>query len=316
LARASFGLANRLNRVKPVRGLIEAVGGIHRDKLLPEFAASTFEQRVRRRGRLRSAPPAEAVLFQTCYVQNNEPEIGLDALWVLEHNGVDVGCVSDLACCGMPAWEHGDLATLRRNARRNLDRLMPFVDSGSKVLAVNPTCSMMLRREYPELLEGEDRQRARALAAAVRDPCEYLWSIRKEPRFRTEFASSPGKIAYHAPCHLRAQGVGFKGRDLLRLIPGASVSTVMECSAHDGTYAMKAECYESSCRIGKRAFDGMRSAEAGVWSTECPLAAIQLQQHAGRKPLHPLSVLARAYRGDPFEATVARLNEEKDDESS
>ena len=42
-----------------------------------------------------------------------------------------------------------------------------------------------------------------------------------EPRFNTDFRSTPGsKVAYHAPCHLRAQGVGFKGRDLLRKIPG------------------------------------------------------------------------------------------------
>ncbi|GIT09153.1 MAG: hypothetical protein CM1200mP30_27830 [Pseudomonadota bacterium] len=26
------------------------------------------------------------------------------------------------------------------------------------------------------------------------------------------------KISYHAPCHLRAQGIGFKGRDLIKKI--------------------------------------------------------------------------------------------------
>ena len=34
-------------------------------------------------------PGGEAVLFQTCFVQHNEPEVGKDALFVLRQNGVD-----------------------------------------------------------------------------------------------------------------------------------------------------------------------------------------------------------------------------------
>jgi len=76
---------------------------------------------------------------------------------------------------------------------------------------------------------------------------------------------------------------------------------VMECCGHDGTYAMTVEGFEPSQRIGKRAFDGMRAAEAKVWATDCPLAALQFAQHAGRKPLHPLAILARATRPHGFE---------------
>ena len=97
---------------------------------------------------------------------------------------------------------------------------------------------MMLRQEWPELLEGEDRERAQRLSESVMDVGEFLWSLRKEERFNTDFKSSPGvEVAYHAPCHLRAQRVGFKGRDLLRKIPGVKPKTVMECCGHDGTYA-------------------------------------------------------------------------------
>ena len=44
----------------------------------------------------------------------------------------------------------------------------------------------------------------------------------------------------------------------------------------------------------------MRAADAATWVTDCPLAAIQIEQNAGTKPLHPMSLLARAYRGDAF----------------
>jgi glycerol-3-phosphate dehydrogenase subunit C len=305
LARLSFGLANRANHLSAARWAMEKFGGIHHEKLLPDFSRDTFEQRAKRAGFLRVAPPAEVVLFQTCFVQHNDPGIGEDVLFVLQRNQVDVGCVTGLRCCGMPAWEHGDLATLRANARHNLDLLMPFVESGAKVLVINPTCSMMMRREYPELLPAADRDRATKLAAAVQDPCEYLWSIRGERRFSREFKSTPaGPVAYHAPCHLRAQAVGFKGRDLLRLIPGVTPAMVMECCGHNGTFAMKTEGFEPSRRLGQRAFDAMKNAGAQVWATECPLAALQFQQHAGTKPQHPLSILARAYREDGFATRV------------
>ena len=307
LARASFGMANVANRSKAHRWLLEKALGIHRDKLLPEFAPKTFESWARRTGRIAREPGCEAVLFQTCYVQNNEPQIGRDTLEVLEKNGVATGCVEGLQCCGMPAWERGDLDAVRRQAKANLALLTPFVRAGAKVLAINPTCSMMMRREHPTLLEPADRPAATALAAAVMDPSEFLWSIRDQPRFSTDFRSTPGgKVAYHAPCHLRAQAVGFKGRDLIGKIPGVKPAMVMECCGHDGTYAMTVDGFEPSVRIGRKAFEGMQEAETEIWATDCPLAALQFAQHAGVRPMHPMSVLARAYREDGFAQKIPR----------
>jgi Fe-S oxidoreductase len=305
MARASLGVANVANRLRINRVVLERLLGIHRDKLLPDFAPRTFEAWAARTGRIRREPRGEAVLFQTCYVQHNEPQIGRDTVEVLEKNGVDLACAAGLVCCGMPAWEHGDLETLRAGARTNLRLLLPFVERGARVLAINPTCSMMLRREYPGLVAPEDRAAARHVAARVMDPSEFLWSIRNEPRASRDFRSAPaGPVAYHAPCHLRAQAIGFKGRDLLRRIPGVEPSTVTECSGHDGTYAMTVEGFAPSARIGKKAFDGMKAAGATVWVTDCPLAAIQFHQHAGVRPMHPMTVLARAYRATGFERAL------------
>jgi glycerol-3-phosphate dehydrogenase subunit C len=293
-------LANTANRNKVHRYFFEKVVGVHRDKLLPDFAGETFEKWATKNDKVKDE--GEVVLFQTCYVQNNEPEIGKDTVEVLEQNQVKVACTKGLNCCGMPAWEHGDLKSLQKHAKNNIEKLLPFVEKGAKVLVINPTCAMMLRREYPTLVELKDRVNAEKLAAATMDPSEFLWSIRNEERFNTDIISTPGeKISYHAPCHLRAQSVGFKGRDLLRKILKVTPATTMECCGHDGTYAMTVEGFEPSQRIGKKAFDSMKQEkEAEVWATDCPLAAIQFEQHAGVKPMHPMSILAKAYRGDDF----------------
>ena len=306
-ARASLGAANTLNsRSKIHRQFLEKTLGIHPEKELPSFARQTFEKWATAEGLISGNPAnGEAVLFQTCYVQHNEPEIGIDTVEVLQHNQVDITCEAGLNCCGMPAWESGDLDTMQKKASANLDKLLPHVEAGKKVLAINPTCSMMLRQEYPELVADADRDKAATVAGAVMDPAEFLWSIRKEERFNEDFKSTPGDVSYHAPCHLRAQAVGFKGRDLIRKIPGVTPSTTMECCGHDGTYAMKTEGFEVSVRIGKKAFDGMNAAsDAEVWATDCPLAATQFGQHAGRRPMHPMSILAKAYREDGFPTKV------------
>lgn len=319
MARASLGLVNVANRIGLHRWFMEKVVGIHREKLLPEFASSTFESWANQAGLTSKDPGTEVVLFQTCYVEHNEPQIGKDTVEVLTKNGVEVACQKGLNCCGMPKWEAGDLAGLREKATKNLDLLEPHVDAGAKVVAINPTCAMMLRLEYPELVESKDRARAEKIAAAVRDPGEFLWSIRKEERFNTDFKSTPGEqVAYHAPCHLRAQQKGFKGRDLLKKIPGVKPGSVIECCGHDGTYAMKTEGFVPAARIGKKAFDGMKRADTQdtqIWATDCPLAAIQFEQHAGVKPMHPMSILATAYREGGFSKALPAADENDTDKS-
>ena len=302
-------MANTMNRVAVHRWFLEKIVGIHRDKLLPDFASSTFEKWADDQGLIKEDKNCEVVLFQTCYVQNNEPEIGRDTVDVMQKNKVNLQCEKGLDCCGMPRWESGDIENTQKQAKHNLDMLLPFVEAGAKVVAINPTCSMMLRREYPTLVPLEDRERAKKLAAAVMDPSEYLWSIRNEERFNTDFKSTPGThVGYHAPCHLRAQSIGFKGRDLLRKIPGVIPKTVTECCGHDGTYAMKTEGFEPSIRVGQKAFDGMKDSDSEIWSTDCPLAAIQFQQHAGVKPMHPMTILSRAYREDGFAEKIVKEN--------
>ena len=85
-----------------------------------------------------------------------------------------------------------------------------------------------------------------------------------------------GKIAYHIPCHLRTQNIGYKTRDMLALLPDTQVELVEACSGHNGTWAMKKENFEASLKWGERAFQGIRNAEPDVTCSDCPLAAIQI----------------------------------------
>ena len=304
-------LSNAANRIPAHRILMEKALGIHRDKLLPEFADETFPNWVHRELKGASVTPDgthKVLLFATCFVNWNKPQIGQAAFRVLRHNDCQVAAPG-LGCCGMPALDGGDIDSAKKQARQNVKALLPWIDKGYAVAAINPTCSLMMKTEYPELLDDPaDRalaEGARRVAAATRDLGEYLFERRQAGQFKEDFQSTPaGPVAYHAPCHLRMQNVGFRGRDLMRRVPNVQPRLVAECCGHDGTWAMKTEYFELSLKNGQRAFDGMKDANAEVWTTECPLAAMQFQQACGREPLHPIEVLDRAYRADGFPTPV------------
>ena len=67
---------------------------------------------------------------------------------------------------------------------------------------------------------------------------------------------------------------------------------------------MKQEHFADALAHGQRAFDGMRNAGAKLWTTDCPLAALQFEQACGTPALHPVEVLDRAYRPDGFEQPI------------
>ena len=295
-------LANAASRNTLNRWLMEKMTGIDRHKALPLFAAQRFSTWLARNPK---AVPSEArngraALFYTCVIENNVPHVGKAALEVLTRNRVAV-TIPEQRCCGMPALEQGDVAGAIERARANVAALLPLVRAGHSVIALEPTCSYTLRREYPVLLRTDE---AREIAAAVRDIHEYLWELKNAEKLDRGFASTPGTVGYHVPCHLKAQNIGFRSRDVMRLIPGTTVKLVDACSCHDGTWAMRKGHFPVSLSWGKKAFDGMKDACAAVYVSDCSLAALQFAQALDIHPLHPIEVVALAYRPDGFPTPV------------
>ncbi len=284
-------LVNWVNRTPLLRFLLEKVAGIHRKRVLPPYHRQTFAGWFARHPSMRGAANGRALLFYTCFVNYNAPEVGKAAVAVLERNRVGVLC-PEQRCCGMPYLDGGDIASASANARFNVERLAPFVRQGYAVVVPGPTCSYVLKHEYPLLVEGEE---AKAVAARTYDLCEYLMGLKEEGHLDTGFVKEMGRIAYHLPCHLKAQNIGYKSLDLLKLIPGTTVDLIEGCSGIDGTWGLKQQYFDLSFRVADRLFRGIREAKPDLVVSDCPLAGLQIQQGTGRRPLHPVQVLKEAY---------------------
>ena len=297
LGTATAPIANWANENPLNRQLMHHLVGIHKDKKLPSFASKTLAAQFdAKKIKVKGEPTAKVAYFSTCYVNYNQPEIGTDTLEVLGHNNVDVAFVYE-RCCGMPLWHNGDMDGAIEAAKQNVADLLRPVDDGRTIIATNPTCSQMIRVEYPRLLGTEA---AKKVAAHTTDPIEFLARLAAEGKLKKDFKTGAGNISYHIPCHLRAQNIGYKTRDVLALLPDTTIKVVEECSGHDGTWAMKKENFEASLKWGGRAFQQMSEGNPKVTCSDCPLAAIQIEQGTGKRPLNPMQILAKSYRGEPI----------------
>jgi len=288
----NWALRNRL-----IRRVLETVLGVHRERLFPTFHRQSFLSWFRgiRGANAKSASSSPDIsrvaLFYTCYVNRHDPGIGEAAIKVLGKNGVEVIC-PEQECCGMPYFDIGDLETVRRKAASNLKSLSAAVDAGYKIVAPMPTCSLMLKKEYPDLVPTEE---ARKVAANTLDLCEYLMKLEAQGKLSKDFVSNVGKIVYQVPCHLRDQNIGLKSRDLMKLIPGTEVEVIEKCSGHDGSFGVKKEYYELSLKVGRKAFSAAADSEAEMLASDCPLSGLAMSQATGKKSVHPVQVLQKAY---------------------
>jgi glycerol-3-phosphate dehydrogenase subunit C len=300
--------ANAVNKTKLARSGMNAVLGVHKDAWLPELATKRFRAQAKDAAHT-AAPvvngqrtPGKVAIFATCYINYNEPGIGMDLLKVLTHNDIQFEIVEKEKCCGMPKLELGDLDGVAKNADFNLPVLARCAREGYAILSAIPSCTLMFKQEIPLLMpENAD---AKLVQDAMWDPFEYLIARDKDGLLKKDFKSELGAVSYHIPCHSRVQNVGKKTEEMLKLVPGTSVNTVERCSGHAGTYGVKEQHHKTAMKIGKPVFKAMATNKPNYISSDCQLSGHHIEQGMREAGLlgekapelaHPLTLVRKAY---------------------
>ncbi|MBM3731855.1 MAG: glycerol-3-phosphate dehydrogenase [Acidimicrobiia bacterium] len=305
------GLANWASRRGNAltRPAMAAVLGVHPDADLPTFDSETLEAQAKRLNFARNAdaPAAKAgrkaAVFATCFANYNATAIGRAALEVLAKNGVETELVYP-GCCGMPQLEQGDIARVAEKAKSIAAAFKPWIAKGYDVVALTPSCALMLKFEWPLIVP--DDEDVKTLANATFDASEYVVDIARRHGLAPGLKPLAGEIFLHISCHSRAQNMGQKATEMLRLIPEAKIHVAERCSGHGGSLGVMKETFEVALKVGRPVARQAAERKAAFVVSECPLARDHIVQGAERldaasKPAatarHPIEILARAYGG-------------------
>jgi Fe-S oxidoreductase len=278
-----------------VRKIVEKTSGVSSVRLLPPYAKQRFSTWFKKRATpVLAKKQGSVAVFPTCLVEYQQPGIGQDLVKVFERNGVDCSLVDGAGCCGAPYLHSGDMDGFIKVATKQVKALAAAIRGGKDIVVPQPTCGYILKKDYVDYVGGPD---AELVAAHTYDSSEYLMNLHKaegtelDTNFTGEIAES---ISYHIPCHLRAQNIGLRSRDIMKLT-GAKITLIDQCSGIDGMWGLKAGNEEFSVPIAKKLANKLEAANNQIVAGDCHLANTAIIEQTGIVAQHPLQVVARAY---------------------
>ena len=99
-----------------------------------------------------------------------------------------------------------------------LDALSPYLEAGTPIVGLEPSCLLTLRDEFPAILPGAQ---TKALAERAQLFEEFVESERAAGRFQLPLTPMEGRTALlHGHCHQKAFGTVGAAVKALQLIPG------------------------------------------------------------------------------------------------
>jgi len=184
------------------------------------------------------AKPTEVTLFGTCVVDLFFPEAGLDAIRLLEREGIRVHFPQAQSCCGQPAWTSGYVNEAREVARAQLNLL----DNDLPVVVPSGSCAGMFRQHYREVFaeEPDTLKRVESLAERTFELTEFLLHV---CTVDWQDLGQPTQIALHTSCSARREmNTHLHARELLGKL--ANVERLdhdheSECCGFGGTFSVR-----------------------------------------------------------------------------
>jgi glycerol-3-phosphate dehydrogenase subunit C len=187
---------------------------------------------------------------------------------------------------------NGDFKGAKKMALYNVPSLLNAIRSGSDIIFSSTSCGHMIKHEYSHLLSIPG---AEEVAEHIFDIFEFLRNLKESNGLNTHFKELSLKVAYFAPCHLRALGIGLPALEILRLIPGLKIDNIeVDCCGMGGTFGFKKEKYEISQEIGRDLAEAIDRLNPEIVVTDCEGCRMQIRHLTGLKVLHPIQILRDA----------------------
>lgn len=147
-----------------------------------------------------TSKPKTVYLFGTCVVDLFFPEAGMDAIHLLEREGINVDFPQGQSCCGQPAYTSGYTEQAREVARAQIE----LFRGGWPLVVTSGSCAGMFREHYAELFKDEPVTLAKVhdLAERTYELTEFLLHVCK---VQLTDHGKPLQVALHTSCSARRE---------------------------------------------------------------------------------------------------------------
>ncbi len=276
-------------RLAPLSNLISAAAkgtlGFSRHRQLPRWRSDAFGES--------GSADCDVVLFVDTFNRYFEPENARAALKVLQAAGNRVYAPQGL-CCGRTFLSVGLVDEAKREARKLLHALAPYVERAIPVVGLEPSCLLSLRDEFPVLLPGADNLAKSALLLE-----EFL---ARNPG-RLTFKETNRQVLLHGHCHQKAFDSMPAVEKVLRSIPGIGLKTIQaSCCGMAGSFGYEAEHYDISMKMAEASvLPEIRKSPDAIVVADGTSCRHQIADGTGRVAWHVARVLEMALASTPSE---------------
>lgn len=178
--------------------------------------------------------PAEVYLYGTCIVDSFFPNSGIDAITLLENQGIKVHYPQGQTCCGQPAYNSGYKDEAKSVALAQVKQFPLDIP----IVIVSGSCGGMMRHHYPELLD--DVPDIQKFCDRIFEFTEFLVNVLN---IQMTDQGNKEKVAIHTSCAARREmGVHITSNKLIKQLENVEVVThenESECCGFGGTFSVK-----------------------------------------------------------------------------
>ena len=291
-------VSNWANRLPMARRMLETQVGIDSRRELPPFASQTFVQWFRARGGSTDSANrlGQVVLFPDTFTNYNHPELGRAAVKVMEALGYQV-VLPKVRCCGRPMLSKGMLDKAKENAHYNIGAIYDYVESGAKLVGIEPSCILGFADEFADLIP-EDANRAALIGENTMLVEQFVaYALEQGAELDLDGSKLPNKILFQGHCHQKARVGVAPALNVLRSIEGCETTEIDSgCCGMAGSFGYETEHYDISMQIGEMSlFPTIRDQEGDfVVVAEGVSCRQQIAQGTDKSARHLVEVLADA----------------------
>ncbi|MFH1562180.1 MAG: anaerobic glycerol-3-phosphate dehydrogenase subunit C [Nitrospirota bacterium] len=282
-----------LTQSNPGKAILEITLRISAKRNLPQISSkplSAYNQNLMNKNSQSPIQNPKIAYFHGCFANfYSVDDEGLMVIKILERNEIEV-ILPNQRCCGGPKIAGGNIDAVYEDIRYNIKYLSEAISSGYHVVTSCPTCGLMLKKDYPRIMNTEATN---LIAQNTSDIHQFLWMLFTSGRLNTNFKPLNSRLVYHQPCHLTAMGENGITVKLLKLIPNISLLEIEDsCCGMGGTYGLKKERFELSMKIGENLFQQIKDINPDGVVTSCAGCKMQIEQGTNINVYQPIKLFS------------------------